>query len=112
MKLFKKKEEVKSECCGGNCTPEKMKEIENTKFTQGIKVLGTGCAKCNALEEAVKTAVSQLKMDITIEHISDFATIASYGVMSTPALVVNGKIVAYGKVLSVDEVKKILIKQQ
>lgn len=110
MKLFKKKEEVKSCCCGGNCTPEKMEEVENEKFTQGIKVLGSGCAKCKALEEAVKTAIAQLKMDISVEHISDFATIASYGVMSTPALVVNGKVVSYGKVLSVAEVISILTK--
>ena len=47
-------------------------------------------------------------MAISIEHVSDFAKIASYGVMTTPAFVLNGKVVSYGKVLSIDEVKSIL----
>ena len=49
-------------------------------------------------------------MDTTIDHVTDFAQIASYGVMSTPALVVDGKVVSYGKVLSKDEVKSLLQK--
>ena len=76
----------------------------------GVKVLGSGCAKCNALEAATKTALEQLGMDTTIEHVTDFAKIASYGVMSTPALVVDGKVVSYGKVLKTEEVVAILKK--
>ncbi len=49
-------------------------------------------------------------MDTTIEHITDFARIASYGVMTTPALVIDGKVVSYGKVLKTEEVVKILQK--
>lgn len=73
-----------------------------------IKVLGSGCAKCNELEANVKEALVELGMDTTIDHVTDFVQIAAYGVMSTPALVVDGKVVAYGKVLKKDEVVKIL----
>lgn len=109
MKFFRKKEEKKSCCCGGNSTPEAMQKAEKTKTEDGIKILGPGCAKCIALENAVHSAVSELALDLKIDHITDFAQIASYGVMSTPALVLNGKVVSYGKVLSVEEVKKILM---
>jgi len=72
--------------------------------------LGSGCARCQALEKAAKEALEELGMDTTIDHVTDFAQIASYGVMSTPALVVDGKVVSYGKVLSKDEVKSLLQK--
>ena len=60
------------------------------------------------LETAVRVAVSELQLHLEVEHITDFAEIASYGVMSIPALVFNGKVVSYGRVLSVEEVKRIL----
>ncbi len=115
MALFgkrKEKEETKSSCCcGGNCDCESMEQAEKAK-TEGasVKVLGSGCAKCNALEAATKAALEQLGMDTTIEHVTDFAKIAAYGVMSTPALVVDGKVVSYGKVLKTEEVVAILKK--
>lgn len=108
MKLFGKKEEKSSCCCGGNCTPEAMQNAEQAKKEDGIKILGSGCAKCIALENATRNAVEELGMNVDIQHITDFTQIASYGVMTTPALVVNGKVVSYGKVLSVEEVKKII----
>lgn len=108
MKLFGKKEDKKSCCCGENCTPESMAQAESRKIEKGIKILGSGCAKCQSLENAVRTAMKELELDFEIEHITDFAQIASYGVMSTPGLVLNGKVVSYGKVLSVEEVKAIL----
>ena len=111
MGLFsKKKEEPKSCCCGGSCTPETMIQAEAAKSTAGVKVLGSGCAKCNALEDAVRTALSELEMDTSIDHVTDFAQIAAYGVMTTPALVVDGKVVSYGKVLKKDEAKAIIHK--
>lgn len=68
MGLFsKKKEETKSCCCGGNCTPETMAQAEAAKAAVGVKVLGTGCAKCNALENAVRAALTELGMDTTID---------------------------------------------
>ena len=106
MGLFsKKKEGTKSCCCGGNCTPETMAQAEAAKTAAGVKVLGSGCAKCNALEDAVRAALTELGMDATIDHVTDFTQIAAYGVMTTPALVVDGKVVSYGKVLKKDEAK-------
>ena len=117
MALFGKRKETtetkstSSCCCGGGCDCNSMEQAEKAK-TEGasVKVLGSGCAKCNALEAATKTALEQLGMDTTIEHVTDFAKIASYGVMSTPALVVDGKAVSYGKVLKTEEVVAILKK--
>ena len=114
MALFgkrKEKEEPKAACCCGGCDCESMEQAEKAK-TEGasVKVLGSGCAKCNALEAATKAALEQLSMDTTIEHVTDFAKIAAYGVMSTPALVVDGKVVSYGKVLKTDEIVNILNK--
>ena len=111
MSLFGKKKEETSCCCGGNCDAESMAKAESTK-TEGasVKVLGSGCAKCNQLEAAAKAALEHLGMDTTIDHVTDFSQIAAYGVMSTPALVIDGKVVSYGKVLKVEEVVKILQK--
>lgn len=109
MGLFrKKKEEVKPCCCGGSYAPETMAQAEASKAGAGIKVLGSGCAKCHALEEAVRAALTELGRDTTIDHVTDFAQIAAYGVMTTPALVVDGKVVSYGKVLKKEEAKAIL----
>ena len=106
MGLFGKKKEEKSCCCGDSCTPEKMAQAEAAKTTAGIKVLGAGCA----LEDATKAALAELNMDTTIDHVTDFSQIAAYGVMTTPALVVDGKVVSYGKVLKKDEVKALIQK--
>ena len=110
MGLFgkKKKEEPVSCCCGGSCTPEKMAQAEASKAAGGIQILGSGCAKCNALEAATRAALVELGMDVEIHHVTDFAQIAAYGVMTTPALVVDGKVVSYGKVLSKEEAKKLI----
>lgn len=112
MSLFRKKKEEKktSCCCGGNCTPEAMVKAEENKVGDGVKVLGSGCANCNALESAAKEALLELGMDTAIDHVTDFAQIAVYGVMSTPALVVDGKVVSFGKVLKKQEVIDILKK--
>lgn len=114
MALFgkkNKKEETTSCCCGGNCDAESMAKAEVAKTEgAGVKVLGSGCAKCNQLEAATKAALEQLGMETTIDHVTDFTQIAAYGVMTTPALVIDGKVVAYGKVLKVEEVVKILQK--
>lgn len=113
MALFGKrnKEAKTTSCCGGNCDTESMARAETAKTEgAGIKVLGTGCAKCNALETATKAALEQLGMDTTIDHVTDFSQIAAYGVMTTPALVVDGKVVAYGKALKTDEIVKLLQK--
>lgn len=98
-------------CCGGNCNSETMAAAETAKKEgASVKVLGSGCAKCNQLEAATKEALVKLGMDDTIDHVTDFSQIATYGVMTTPALVVDGKVVSYGKVLKTEEVVKILQK--
>lgn len=74
----------------------------------GVQVLGSGCAKCNQLEAAAVAALEELGMNAAIEHVRDYAQIAAYGVMSTPALVVDGKVVSFGKVLSKDEVVRLI----
>ncbi|WMJ88001.1 thioredoxin family protein [Anaerocolumna sp. MB42-C2] len=112
MSLFgKKKDENIGCCCEGGCGAKTMEETRQVQKTGGsVKVLGSGCAKCNELEANTKAALAQLGMDTTIDHVTDFMQIAAYGVMSTPALVVDGKVVAYGKVLKTQEVIKILQK--
>jgi small redox-active disulfide protein 2 len=105
MALFGRKN-IKN-CCGGSCDGKNGTEVPESAGV-GVKVLGSGCAKCNQLKEATKAALKQLGMDTTIEHVTDYAQIAAYGVMATPALVIDGKVVSYGKVLRTDEVVKIL----
>lgn len=107
MGLFGKKKEEKKGC---SCTLETMEQAAGAKKTAGIKVLGSGCAKCQALEEAVKAALTELNMDEAVDHVTDFAQIAAYGVMTTPALVVDGRVVSYGKVLKKDEAKALIRK--
>lgn len=87
-----------------------MAQAETAKKLAGVKVLGSGCAKCHALEDATRKALEELGMDSTIDHVTDFAQIAAYGVMTTPALVVDGKVVSYGKVLKKDEAKALIQK--
>ena len=69
-----------------------------------IKVLGTGCAKCRQLEALVKDAVTESGVDADVEHVTDFRKIAEYGVFSTPAVVVDGKVKSVGKVPKKEEI--------
>ena len=73
-----------------------------------IKVLGTGCAKCNLLEDATKQAVAKAGIDAEVEKVTDMAQIMSYGVMSTPALVVDGEVRIAGRVPSVEDLVALL----
>ena len=73
-----------------------------------IKILGTGCSKCKKLEARAKAVVSDMGIEATIEKVEDMQDIMSYGVMSTPALVVDEVVKSMGKVLSKDEIKKYL----
>lgn len=71
-----------------------------------IKILGSGCKKCITLTENTQTALANLGREAQIIKVTDFAEIAAYGVMSTPALVIDNKVVSVGKVLSTEEVEK------
>jgi len=75
-----------------------------------IKVLGPGCANCHKMEEMVKQAVKELNIDAKIEKITDIGQIAMNGILSTPGLMVNGKIKHSGKPLPSPEKVKELIK--
>ncbi|MGL4363056.1 MAG: thioredoxin family protein [Cellulosilyticaceae bacterium] len=111
MGLFRRKKEEKKCCCAGSCNKETIENAENNKLNGArIKILGGGCAKCHDLQANTQKALEKLNMDIAIEHITDFAEIATYGIMTTPALVIDKKVHSYGKVLSVDEVVAILEK--
>ena len=105
-----KKEAAPAGCCGGGaCDADAMAAAETAKKAgASVKVLGSGCAKCNALEAAAREALSRLGLDTEIDHVTDYSQIAAYGVMTTPALVVDGKVLSYGKVLKPDEVVKLL----
>lgn len=71
-----------------------------------IKILGSGCMNCKKLEANARKAVEELGIEATIEKVTDFKDIVAYGVMSTPALVVDEQVKISGKVVSVEEIKK------
>jgi small redox-active disulfide protein 2 len=74
-----------------------------------IKVLGPGCANCSKMEEIAKTAVKELGIEAKIEKITDIAQIAMHGILSTPGLIVNGKIKHSGKPLpGLEKVKELI----
>ncbi len=75
-----------------------------------IKVLGMGCCNCVKLYENTQDAVKDLGIEANIEKVEDMAKIMEYGVMRTPALVINEKVIVQGRIPKKDEIKKILQK--
>jgi len=75
-----------------------------------IKILGTGCPKCKNLEKITREVVESNGFDATISKVEDIMDIMSYSVMSTPALVVNGKVEVKGRIPSAEDIKQILSK--
>lgn len=73
-----------------------------------IKVLGGGCSKCEKLLTNTKEAVSKANVEANVEYITDFSVIAGYGIMSTPAIVIDEKVVSTGKVLKSGDIEKLL----
>ena len=73
-----------------------------------IKILGTGCPKCKTLEKLTRDVVEQNSIDATVTKVEDIMDIMKYGVMTTPALVVNGKVEIKGRVPSAEEIKQVL----
>ncbi|MEW6573647.1 MAG: thioredoxin family protein [Bacillota bacterium] len=71
-----------------------------------IKVLGPGCPKCRALEEEVRKVVAELGLAVKVEKVSDVGEIIKYGVVLTPALVVDGEVKVSGRVPSREEIKR------
>jgi len=76
-----------------------------------IKILGTGCSNCKNLEKATREAVAELNLDATVVKEEDIVKIMSYGIMRTPALVLDEKVLFYGRVPSVSELKEMLSKK-
>ena len=77
-----------------------------------IKVLGTGCAKCKSLEKVTIQAVEELNLDASVEKVEDIQKIMEYGIMRTPGLVINGKVVLSGQLPKINELKDILTQNQ
>lgn len=73
-----------------------------------IKVLGTGCAKCKALEKLTRKAIEELNLDVSVEKVEDIQKIMEYAVMRTPALVINDEVVMSGILPKISELKEIL----
>ena len=123
MALFnfgKKKEEEKKVptcACSCGCSESESKEIINNccpDLKEGeiccIKVLGSGCKSCHEQYENAKQAVKNMGLSVKVEYITDMQKVMEYGVMSMPALVVNEKVVAMGKVLKAADVVALLHK--
>ncbi len=73
-----------------------------------IKVLGSGCPNCKVLEANTKKALEEMKIKADVEKVTDITKIMEYDIMSTPALVIDNKVVSSGRVLSSEEIKKLL----
>ena len=73
-----------------------------------IQILGTGCPKCKKLTENAETAAEELGIEYELEKVTDINDIMNFGVMMTPALVVDGEVKSAGKALSADEIKGLL----
>ena len=69
-----------------------------------IKILGIGCPKCRALEKRVRETVAEAGVTAVVEHVNDFKEIAGYGVLSTPAVVVDGEVKSVGKIPKKEEI--------
>lgn len=121
MALFnfgKKKEEKKTPVCACSCScpTSEAEEITNDCCPGAkdgifcIKVLGAGCKSCHEQYENAKQAVKDMGLGLEVEYITDMQKVMEYGVMSMPALVVNEKVVAMGKVLKANEVVALLRK--
>lgn len=77
-----------------------------------IKVLGTGCSNCKTLEKSVIDALAEMNIIANVEKVEDIQKIMSYGIMRTPGLVINQKVVISGRVPSMKEIKEIIIKNR
>lgn len=77
-----------------------------------IKVLGTGCARCKSLEALTLQALRELQLNATLEKVEDIQKIMEYGILRTPGLVINGKVVLSGQLPKISELKVMLIQNQ
>ncbi|MBN1821001.1 MAG: TM0996/MTH895 family glutaredoxin-like protein [Prolixibacteraceae bacterium] len=75
-----------------------------------IKILGTGCANCKRLEKNSLEAVKELGLEATVTKVEDYGDIMQYGILRTPGFVLDEKVLTYGKILSIEEIKQLLTK--
>jgi small redox-active disulfide protein 2 len=75
-----------------------------------IKILGTGCPRCKAVEKAVINALAEMDLAADVSKVEDIVKIMSYGIMHTPGLVINGRVVVSGRIPSVSEIKELITK--
>jgi small redox-active disulfide protein 2 len=80
----------------------------NNEGIMRLQILGTGCAKCNNLTAATEQAAQALGLEYQLEKVTDLQQIRSFGVLMTPALVVDGKVKVAGRVPSLDDLKRLL----
>jgi small redox-active disulfide protein 2 len=83
-------------------------KLKKGKHIMVIKILGSGCKNCMTLKENAETALKEIGMEADIVKVTDFKDIMAYGVMSTPALVIDERVVSFGKVLKPKEIIKII----
>ncbi|MDD2797735.1 MAG: thioredoxin family protein [Bacteroidales bacterium] len=76
-----------------------------------IKVLGTGCSKCKTLEKMTRETIAELGIVAEVEKVEDIVAIMGYGVMTTPALVIDEKVVLKGKIPTIPQLQEILLNQ-
>ncbi|MDO4517105.1 MAG: thioredoxin family protein [Bacillota bacterium] len=113
----KKKEEQQTPTCCCGSVPQAAEKSTGTccgEEVDGIccvKVLGAGCASCHEQLENAQKAVKNLGLPVEVEYVTDLQKVMEYGVMSLPAIVVNDKVAAMGKVLKAADVEKLLRKQ-
>lgn len=77
-----------------------------------IKILGTGCPKCRTLEKITREAIAEMGIDADIQKEEDIVKILGYGIMHTPGLVINGKVVSSGRVISSKEIRELITKNK
>ena len=115
MNLFGKKEKKEEpNACACACNGSTEVQVNDAPVVdaklKSVKVLGSGCKSCKALLDNTNTALQNMKTGINAEYVTDLTIIAGYGVMSTPALVINDKVVSMGKVMSSFEVENLFHK--
>lgn len=115
MSLFgfgkKKEEKPVCACTGSVATYEAdTKTAETANKLTSVKVLGSGCKNCHALLVSTNEALKAMAIPFEAEYITDMSAVASFGIMSTPALVVNEKVVSMGKVYNATEIENLLHK--
>ena len=112
FKFGKKKEEKRSCCCAGKRKNPSGIHSVAVGTIKSIKVLGAGCKSCHEQYEHAKKAVAEMGLFAEVEYITDMEKVVGYGVTSMPAIVVNEKVVAMGKVLKPVDVVKLLAKEK